>query len=106
MTRRVELTERALREMDRTYGWLVSERSLDYAQRWHDVMSDAFDSLASDVFTWAEAPEAVSSGRDIRQMIVGKKRRAHRVLFEVRGNRVVVLRIRHVSQDYLQPDDL
>ena len=106
MNRQVELTDRAHREMDRTYAWLVSERSLDYAQRWYENMSDAFESLVSDLVTWEEAPEALSTGRDIRQMIVGKKRRAHRVLFEIRDDRVVVLRIRHVSQDYINPDDL
>ena len=36
----------------------------------------------------------------------GKRRHARRILFEIRGNLVVVLRVRHSAQDFLEPGQL
>jgi hypothetical protein len=39
-------------------------------------------------------------------MIVGNRRTAYRLLFEIRGPAVVILRVRYSAQDLLDPDAL
>lgn len=36
----------------------------------------------------------------------GKRRHVHRILFEIRGQTVVVLRVRHSAQDFLGPEEI
>ena len=39
-------------------------------------------------------------------MFYGKRRNTYRILFEVRGNVVYILRVRHGRQDFLTPEEL
>jgi plasmid stabilization system protein ParE len=47
------------------------------------------------------APESDYFGREIRQLLYGKRPQKYRVLFEFRDDRVVVLRVRHSSRRFL-----
>jgi plasmid stabilization system protein ParE len=106
MTRQVILSPSARAEAGASLTWLKAKRGPDYAEKWHRRMRTAIESLSTAADTWPEALEAVWYGSCLREMIVGRRHRAYRVLFEIRGHVVWVLRIRHVSQDSLRPDDL
>jgi plasmid stabilization system protein ParE len=60
--------------------------------------------LEEDPERWPEAPEA-EWHEGLRQLLHGKRRHLHRILFEIRGQLVVVLRVRHGAQDFLGPED-
>jgi hypothetical protein len=53
----------------------------------------------------AEAPDAEWHGAGLRQLLHGKRRYIYRILFEIRGDVVVVFRVRHRAQDLLGPED-
>ena len=103
MSFRVAIARRAAREIEEQYDWLTG-RSQAAADRWRDALLEAIDSLAADPERCPEAPEA-GWHPGLRQLLHGKRRQVHRILFEVRGNTVVVLRVRHSAQNFLGPDE-
>ena len=65
------------------------------------------DSLAHDPKRWPLAPEHETLPLPLRQNTCGVGRRpTHRVLFAVRGQRVVVYAVRHLAQRDICPEDL
>lgn len=52
------------------------------------------------------AAEAEEIGRDIRELHVGRRQGSYRVLFEIYGRNVIILRVWHAARDRLTPDDL
>jgi plasmid stabilization system protein ParE len=56
---------------------------------------------------YAMAAESDLLAQGLRQLLFGLGRRAtHRILFAIDGGTVVVLRVRHASQDALSVDEL
>src|SRR5207249_2633900 len=106
MPYRVSITRRALREVDAALAWLT-ERSPAAAARWHGRLLGAIDSLESNPERCPAAPENDwYAGGEIRQLLYGRRGGIYRILFEVRGDTVVILRVRHRAQDVLEPGDL
>jgi plasmid stabilization system protein ParE len=104
MTFRVEITRRAAREIEDQYEWLA-ERSRALADRWRGSLLAAVGSLEENPERCAEAPEVDWYGSGLRQLLHGKRRQIYRILFEIRGEVVVVFRVRHSAQDLLGPKD-
>jgi hypothetical protein len=52
------------------------------------------------------APESKDLGREIRQLLYGKRHAVYRVLFEIRGDTVFVLRVWRGARDRLQASDV
>jgi plasmid stabilization system protein ParE len=52
------------------------------------------------------APEAEFYPGQLRQLLYGKRRGIYRILFEVQGDTVYVLRVRHGSQALLGPGEI
>jgi plasmid stabilization system protein ParE len=104
MSWNVVIARKAAREIEGQYDWLA-ERSEAAANRWRDSLLAAIDSLEDNPERCSEAPEA-EWHEGLRQLLHGKRRQVHRILFEVRGQTVVVLRVRHSAQDFLGPEEL
>ena len=103
---RVSITRRALREIDSVLEWMAG-CSPAAAASWHRRLLDSLDSLESNPHRCSLAPESDwFAGGEIRQLLSGKRGRVYRVLFEVRGDTVVILRVRHQAQDLLPRGDL
>ena len=106
MAYRVEITRLALREIERALEWLA-ERSPEAAARWHRQLLDSVGRLETNPERCPLAPESEwYAGGQLRQLLHGKRQGVYRILFEVRGTTVYVLRIRHGAQDLLSPDEL
>lgn len=52
------------------------------------------------------AAESHEIGEEIREALLGRGRYKHRMLFNVRGNIVTILRVWHSSRDAVPRDDL
>jgi plasmid stabilization system protein ParE len=102
----VEITRRALREIDQALGWLT-QRSPGAAARWHRQLLEAISTLKANPNRCPLAPEDEwYAGGELRQLLSGKRQGIYRILFEVRGTTVYILRIRHSAQDLLPPGEL
>lgn len=101
----VSLTQRAKQDIHQIHEWWYENRSPAQADRWFDGILEAFKSLRQMPERCQVAPEALKSGRNIRQLLytIGT-RKTHRIIYLVESEQVWILRVRHVAQDQL-PDD-
>jgi plasmid stabilization system protein ParE len=97
---RVIMTHSAMAEMDLAYAWIAGF-STSAAERWKHRLLKAVDSLENLPARCGLAPEAGSFGREIRQLLFGKRSGIYRILFEIREDTVVVLGIRHGARRFL-----
>ncbi len=106
MPHAVRITATALAEIEEALAWLV-KRSPLAAARWHARLLAAIRSLDTHPNHCGLAPENEWwDGGELRQLLYGKRHNTDRVLFEVRGETVYVLRVRHGARDLLRPEDL
>src|SRR5580704_7544084 len=101
----VEITAKALREIDEALEW-YAVRSLRTAVQWYVNLMDAVRDLGDDPERFGLALENEWYPGVLRQMLYGKKRGTYRVLFEVRGDTVYILRVRHSAQDLVAPEEM
>jgi plasmid stabilization system protein ParE len=101
----VRITARALREIDEALEWLA-RRSRPTAARWHARLREAIRSLEENPERCGLAPESEWYPGELRQILHGKRHGIYRILFEVRGDTVYVLRVRHSAQDLLEPGEI
>jgi plasmid stabilization system protein ParE len=101
----IEITRTAAREVEQRYDNL-SARSKLAAERWRGGLLKAVESLSQNPERCPQAPEAEWYGDSLRELYYGRRRNTYRILFEVRGSTVYILRVRHGRQDHLQPAEL
>lgn len=99
----VTIARKAAREIEEQYDWLA-QRSQAAANRWRDSLLEAIEALEENPERCPEAPEA-EWHEGLRQLLHGKRRHVHRILFEIREQTVVVLRVRHSARDFLGPEE-
>jgi plasmid stabilization system protein ParE len=102
MSLQVAIARKAAREIEEQYD-RIAERSVAAANRWRNSLLEAINTLEDNPERCPEAPEA-EWHEGLRQLLHGKHRQIHRILFEIRGQTVVVLRVRHSAQDFLGPE--
>ncbi len=100
MKYQVVITPLALAEVEEAYDWLV-QRAPHAADRWRERLLKAVDSLERFPKRCGLAPESAYFGREIRQLLHGKRGGVYRILFEIREDKVVVLRVRHGARRFL-----
>jgi plasmid stabilization system protein ParE len=106
MTFRVVLTSRAERDRDDAFHWYAENYSIDFAARWYDGLTLAIRSLSRNPTRFSVARESHTFPNEIREMLFGRRRQKHRVLFAISQDEVVVLHIRHSARCDLEIDDL
>jgi plasmid stabilization system protein ParE len=107
MTYRVVVTRRAERDMHDAAGWWATNRSPEQANRWLSGLERHLQSLSKTPTRYAAAAESDQFPFELRELHYGPGRRStHRVLFTIADELVLVLTVRHVAQDRLDPEDL
>ena len=97
---RVHITLTAFEEVEEAYEWLAA-RSPSAARRWREALLKAVDSLEVSPDRYPFAPESPYRGREIRQLLHGKRRGVYRILYEIRGDMVHVVHVRHGARRFL-----
>jgi plasmid stabilization system protein ParE len=105
MSYSVQITVRAFLEIGEALESLA-RKSPTAADRWHEKLMLAVRSLEENPERCGLAPESEWFSAEIRQLLYGKRRGVYRILFEVRGDTVHVLRVRHSAQALLEPGEL
>ena len=95
-------------ELDSACQWYRQQaQSADVANQWLSGIQDAIESLSSNPHRCSIAHEDGHFPYELRELLYGSgRRKTHRVLFRIVGDRVEVMAIRHVAQRDLSPDDL
>jgi plasmid stabilization system protein ParE len=100
MAYRVRLTPEAEADIEALYRGLIARTPLRGAE-WFNGMIDAIESLASRPQRCPLAPEAPFFPEEIRQLLSGRSRGVHRILFTIKDDSVVVLHVRHGARKHL-----
>jgi plasmid stabilization system protein ParE len=88
-----------------TVTWLANNNAAA-AARWRAGLLRIIENLETDPHRYAAADEAADLGVDLRQLLYGRRRQVHRVLFTIEGQTVNILRVRHAAQDRLGSGDI
>jgi plasmid stabilization system protein ParE len=105
MSFQITIARSAARDIRNLYDRMAA-RSRTAADRWRDRILAAVETLADHPERCPESPEAEWYGPGLRELYSGKRRNTYRILFEVRGDTVHVLHVRHGRQDFLRPDEM
>lgn len=107
MKYRVVVTGPAKRDIRESVSWWRSNRSTAQAERWYEKIIPAIATLTENPHRCPISPETDLLPSGLRQLHFGLRRKVtHRIVFTVVGSEVRVLRVRHVAQQDLDPDDL
>jgi len=105
--RPIVFSSRARGDIESIGRWWAENRSAEQAWRWVNGILGAIEYLGDDADRHSVALENQSLPVELRQLSFGLGRRpTHRVLFTIRPEGVYIVRVRHVSQDAVGPDDL
>jgi plasmid stabilization system protein ParE len=103
----VVITHPAEIELATNAQWWAEHRSVDQAIRWYEGFLAAIQSLERNPDRCPLARENDRFDVEIRELHYGLGGRpTHRAVFNVEGNRVLVLTVRHGAQRDLTDDDL
>ncbi len=91
-------------ELEAAYLWLL-ERNPDAAVNWYNGALEAFCTLKTFPERCPLAPESPAFDHEIRQLLYGRRQHAFRILFDVAGETVRILHVRHGARERLQPGD-
>ncbi len=103
----VVLRPRARADIRNNADWLEATQGLRAADRWRTgLLTAVIPALEADPNRYPQADEAGDLGLDLRELLHGRGRQVYRVLFTIDGETVYVHRVRHATQDRLQPGDI
>jgi plasmid stabilization system protein ParE len=97
MNYRVRIADTAWNEIDQAYEWLAWNAP-ETAERWKEKLLGSIDSLSYFPERSPRAPESAAFGTKLRELRFGKRQRAYRIVFQIRGSTVYVLRVRHAAR--------
>jgi plasmid stabilization system protein ParE len=104
---KVLITGPAKLDIQESHDWWSANRSQEQASRWYVGIHAVIKSLQQDPERCGVALENPLLIRGLRQLLYGLGRKpTHRIVFTIDGDSVIVLRVRHVSQDALTADDI
>lgn len=102
---RVTVLPSAERDIERNFSYWSQNRSFDQAARWYASIYDAIQTLKHFPERCPAAEEADLHPNGIRVLFFGLGQHpTHRILFTVIESEVYILRVRHLSQDFLTGD--
>ena len=105
MESRIKVARRAVVDADEAFDW-IARYAPRTAARWYTKLFAAIDSLETNPARCSIASESDAFPEVVRQLLFGKRRTAFRILFVIRGEMVLVLRIVRCARQSLTVDEL
>ena len=100
---RVEFSRGARDDANSAYRWIAENLSPDRARRWFQGLFRQAETLTSHPLRCPLVPEADKFPNEVRELSYGRRGFRYRIIFEVRGDVVYVLHVRHASRDEIEP---
>lgn len=76
---------------DEPYEWYLANYSKAYATRWYETLHEAIESLQDHPLRCARSREDRLFDFEVRELIIGQRRKNRRALFRIDGNSVAIL---------------
>lgn len=106
MPYRVVLTDKAEADVESVLKWFCDQRATDAGGRWYAQLMAKLDTLENHPERYPLAVESDDIGREIRELLLGRRRYKYRILFMISGQSVVILRVWHGARDSITREDL
>jgi toxin ParE1/3/4 len=106
MSYRVVLTDMAESDVEIVLKWFRDQQAVDAGRRWFGELLSRLDTLTAQPERCVLAAESEDFDMEIREILLGRGRYKHRILFNVSGKMVSILRVWHSSRDSISRDDL
>ena len=106
MSYRVVLTHKAEADVESVLKWFHNQQAAEAGGRWLTSLLAKLDTLESLPERCRLAAEAADLGQEIRELLFGRKRFKHRLLFRIVGKTVQILRVWHSSRDAITAAEL
>ena len=102
MAYRVELTERAIRDLRRLFRGIDAENSVQ-ARAWFNGLERRILSLDQNPARGA----VTSEDAGLRQLLYGRRRNVYRIIYNIdeRNSVVTIIHIRHAARDAFTPGE-
>lgn len=106
MTFWLNVTNQARDDITRNAAWWAENHSLDEALSWYDSVYEQMSELLTEPESHGYAAENDSFPYDLREKLVGGKKRTYRAIFTVVSTEVRVLAVRRAAQRPVTPDEI
>ena len=106
MKYRVRLTAKAEADVDGVLRWFHEQQAAVAGGRWFARLMAKIDMLETHPERCGIADESNDLGIEIRQLQFGKRHGVYRILFQIEGRTVQILRVWHGARDRVSRDDL
>lgn len=106
MRYRVRITHKADADIDATLLWFHSSSASAAGEKWLKNLLNCNATFKANPDRCAVSLESAHFSEPIRELLVGNSRFKHRILFQVTGQTVTILRIWHSSRDELTAEEL
>jgi plasmid stabilization system protein ParE len=106
VSRQIRVLPMAKSDLRRIAQIIKVRVSVSSSKKWRGLIQAAINALADSAEAYPETYEAKLTGRDIRMKLTGKRPHVYRILFTYTDVEVIVHRIRHAAQDYVDEDEL
>lgn len=102
----VRLSARAEEDVADVLKWFRKQKATAAGGRWFRRLMSTIDTLERNPQRCSLAAEAEEVGVEVRELLFGKRRGQYRLLFDIRGKTVNILRVWHSARDAITRDDL
>ena len=102
----VRLTAKAEEDLEIILRWFQEQSAGVAGVRWMAQLMARIATLESHPERCPLAAEAEDLGLEIREHSIGRRRGKHRLLFQIQGRTVFILRVWHSARDAISRDDL
>jgi plasmid stabilization system protein ParE len=106
MVHRVVLTDLAEDDVEAVLKWFSEQRATAAGRRWYSRLMAQLNTLENHPERCPLALESETVGQEVRELLLGRGRYKYRILFQVRGRSVTILRIWHGSRDSITREDI
>ena len=106
MKYRVRLTDRAEQDVSDVLAWFRQQSAVEAGGRWFAGLVAHIDKLETMPERCGLAAESEDLGLEIRELHVGRRRGTYRLLFEIRGQTVYILRVWHSARNAVSRDEI
>lgn len=106
MTYQVRITAKAEQDVEGVLRWFREQTAMPAGEKWVARLLAKIETLEKNPQRCRFASEAAEVGIDLRELLIGRRRGIYRILFEIQGQTVYILHIRHSARDSLGKSDL
>lgn len=103
---KLHITKQARDDITQNAAWWAEHFSLDEALAWYDAVYKQLGDILLFPESHSLAPENEDFPYELREKLVGGKKRTFRAVFTINQSEVRVLTVRRHAQRTISPDDI